>query len=162
MCGGRSFQTVEEVIQRYLREPLSDNKCLEQPLIPAHAQEETYATAQEEYATVESLPDRSSIAHAPGAIKAAPVVAEQQLNRSFTNSATAPPPSVPQRQMQARTSQYDHTGMLVKKSSSKKKWKTLYFALMGAKRRLYFFEAEGAPRPKGIIDLTCCIVADMH
>ena len=43
--------------------------------------------------------------------------------------------------------------MLVKKAKKSKKWKPFFFALFGAKNRLYYFENAQAIKPKGIIDL---------
>lgn len=57
-----------------------------------------------------------------------------------------------------KESGYVKMGYIVKKAKKSKKWKPLYFALMGDRRRLFYFETETAVRPKGIIDLASSYV----
>lgn len=58
----------------------------------------------------------------------------------------------------AETDGYVKMGFIVKKSKKSKKWKPLYFALLGGRKRLFYFENDTAVKPKGIIDLASSYV----
>ncbi|KJE96686.1 hypothetical protein CAOG_06967 [Capsaspora owczarzaki ATCC 30864] len=145
LCGGRTFSSIDDVIARYLREPLTDNRTLVEPFPPQAKVESIYAAV-----------DRPAV-----------MQVAQQIAKQMTPQFAAPPP-VPSRPQAGsttttRATTYNRCGYLVRKSrKSNKKWKKLYFALMGAKKRLYFFESENALRPKGIVDLTMSTVHSLH
>jgi Ras GTPase-activating protein 1 len=55
-------------------------------------------------------------------------------------------------------------GFLSKKSEKNKKWKSMFFVLLveGSDTHLYFYESPKRTKPKGLIDLSCAYLYQVH
>ncbi|XP_048484401.1 ras GTPase-activating protein 1 isoform X2 [Plutella xylostella] len=131
LMGGRTFECLDAVINRYRKEQIVEGHTLGQPL---HAeghqiepqQNATGAAAEKIYATLRECRDQIGLKKMKG-IK--------------------------------------HQGYLNKKSDkTTKKWKALYFVLLqeGTDTHLYFYDSPKRTKPKGLIDLSCAYLYQVH
>ncbi|XP_063368030.1 ras GTPase-activating protein 1 [Cydia amplana] len=131
LMGGRTFECLDAVINRYRREQIVEGHTLGQPLIAeGHViepqQTTTGAAAEKIYATLRECRDQIGLKKMKG-IK--------------------------------------HQGYLNKKSDKgAKKWKALYFVLLqeGTDTHLYFYDSPKRTKPKGLIDLSCAYLYQVH
>ncbi|XP_045538707.1 ras GTPase-activating protein 1 [Papilio machaon] len=131
LMGGRVFECLDAVINRYRKEQIVEGHTLGQPLIAeGHhiepQQNTTGAAAEKIYATLRECRDQIGLKKMKG-IK--------------------------------------HQGYLNKKSDkAAKKWKALYFVLLqeGTDTHLYFYDSPKRTKPKGLIDLSCAYLYQVH
>ncbi|CAH2982219.1 unnamed protein product [Chilo suppressalis] len=131
LMGGRTFECLDAVINRYRKEQIVEGHTLGQPLIAeGHViepqQNATGAAAEKIYATLRECRDQIGLKKMKG-IK--------------------------------------HQGYLNKKSDKvSKKWKALYFVLLqeGTDTHLYFYDSPKRTKPKGLIDLSCAYLYQVH
>ncbi|XP_072938428.1 ras GTPase-activating protein 1 [Epargyreus clarus] len=131
LMGGRTFECLDAVINRYRKEQIVEGHTLGQPLIAeGHhiepQQNTTGAAAEKIYATLRECRDQIGLKKMKG-IK--------------------------------------HQGYLHKKSDKgAKKWKALYFVLLqeGTDTHLYFYDSPKRTKPKGLIDLSCAYLYQVH
>ncbi|CAH2087033.1 unnamed protein product [Euphydryas editha] len=131
LMGGRTFECLDAVINRYRKEQIVEGHTLGQPLIAEGHQIEpqqnaTGAAAEKIYATLRECRDQIGLKKMKG-IK--------------------------------------HQGYLHKKSDKgAKKWKALYFVLLqeGTDTHLYFYDSPKRTKPKGLIDLSCAYLYQVH
>ncbi|OWR44571.1 ras gtpase activating protein [Danaus plexippus plexippus] len=131
LMGGRTFECLDAVINRYRKEQIVEGHTLGQPLIAeGHViepqQNTTGAAAEKIYATLRECRDQIGLKKMKG-IK--------------------------------------HQGYLHKKSDkAAKKWKALYFVLLqeGTDTHLYFYDSPKRTKPKGLIDLSCAYLYQVH
>ncbi|XP_047506178.1 ras GTPase-activating protein 1 isoform X2 [Pieris napi] len=131
LMGGRTFECLDAVINRYRKEQIVEGHTLGQPLIAEGHQIEpqqntTGAAAEKIYATLRECRDQIGLKKMKG-IK--------------------------------------HQGYLHKKSDkATKKWKALYFVLLqeGTDTHLYFYDSPKRTKPKGLIDLSCAYLYQVH
>ncbi|XP_059056111.1 ras GTPase-activating protein 1 [Achroia grisella] len=131
LMGGRTFECLDAVINRYRKEQIVEGHTLGQPLIAeGHhiepQQNTTGAAAEKIYATLRECRDQIGLKKMKG-IK--------------------------------------HQGYLNKKSDkAAKKWKALYFVLLqeGTDTHLYFYDSPKRTKPKGLIDLSCAYLYQVH
>ncbi|KAL0821021.1 hypothetical protein ABMA28_005670 [Loxostege sticticalis] len=131
LMGGRTFECLDAVINRYRKEQIVEGHTLGQPLIAeGHViepqQNATGAAAEKIYATLRECRDQIGLKKMKG-IK--------------------------------------HQGYLNKKSDKgAKKWKALYFVLLqeGTDTHLYFYDSPKRTKPKGLIDLSCAYLYQVH
>ncbi|CAG9566231.1 unnamed protein product [Danaus chrysippus] len=131
LMGGRTFECLDAVINRYRKEQIVEGHTLGQPLIAeGHViepqQNTTGAAAEKIYATLRECRDQIGLKKMKG-IK--------------------------------------HQGYLHKKSDKgAKKWKALYFVLLqeGTDTHLYFYDSPKRTKPKGLIDLSCAYLYQVH
>ncbi|KAI5651600.1 SH2 domain-containing protein [Phthorimaea operculella] len=131
LMGGRTFECLDAVINRYRKEQIVEGHTLGQPLIAeGHVIEPVQnacgAAAEKIYATLRECRDQIGLKKMKG-IK--------------------------------------HQGYLNKKSDkATKKWKALYFVLLqeGTDTHLYFYDSPKRTKPKGLIDLSCAYLYQVH
>ncbi|VVC99599.1 unnamed protein product, partial [Leptidea sinapis] len=119
LMGGRTFECLDAVINRYRKEQIVEGHTLGQPNTSGAAAEKIYATLRE-------CRDQIGLKKMKG-IK--------------------------------------HQGYLHKKSDkAAKKWKALYFVLLqeGTDTHLYFYDSPKRTKPKGLIDLSCAYLYQVH
>ncbi|CAG2246074.1 RASA1 [Mytilus edulis] len=62
-----------------------------------------------------------------------------------------------------RTNKFDFKGFLhIRKGTQKKKWKNMFFVLIGSEKQLCYLENEKRSRPKGLIDLNFSSLYPVH
>lgn len=134
LMGGRTFECLDAVINRYRKEQIVEGHTLGQPLVTEGHQSETQTTqtsttgaaAEKIYATLRECRDQIGLKKMKG-IK--------------------------------------HQGYMHKKSDkTAKKWKLLYFVLLveGTDTHLYFYDSPKRTKPKGLIDLSCAYLYQVH
>ncbi|XP_075979403.1 RAS p21 protein activator vap [Anticarsia gemmatalis] len=131
LMGGRTFECLDAVINRYRKEQIVEGHTLGQPLIAeGHViepqQNTTGAAAEKIYATLRECRDQIGL---------------------------------------KKTKGIKHQGYLNKKSDKgAKKWKALYFVLLqeGTDTHLYFYDSPKRTKPKGLIDLSCAYLYQVH
>ncbi|XP_077291075.1 RAS p21 protein activator vap isoform X2 [Arctopsyche grandis] len=134
LMGGRTFECLDAVINRYRKEQIVEGHTLVQPLVTEGHQSEPHTTqmsasgaaAEKIYATLRECRDQIGLKKMKG-IK--------------------------------------HQGFLHKKSDKTiKKWKQLYFVLLveGTDTHLYFYDSPKRTKPKGLIDLSCAYLYQVH
>lgn len=146
--------SLEAIVLRYMSEPLLDDTCLVHPLPPILLQDmEDFDVDGDLYSDVQY----------PGSNMKKPAA-------KAPVAAAAPPKPVPiyetTESMQASKKAvggdaakgYVKMGYIVKKAKKSKKWKPMFFALLGAKKFLYYFDSNEVVKPKGIIDLPTALV----
>ncbi|KAL4710967.1 hypothetical protein ACJJTC_017932 [Scirpophaga incertulas] len=127
LMGGRTFECLDAVINRYRKEQIVEGHTLGQPGHTIEPQQNTTGAAAEKiYATLRECRDQIGLKKMKG-IK--------------------------------------HQGYLNKKSDkAAKKWKALYFVLLqeGTDTHLYFYDSPKRTKPKGLIDLSCAYLYQVH
>lgn len=131
LMGGRTFECLDAVINRYRKEQIVEGHTLGQPLIAeGHTiepqQSTTGAAAEKIYATLRECRDQIGL---------------------------------------KKTKGIKHYGYLNKKSDKgAKKWKPLYCVLLqeGTDTHLYFYDSPKRTKPKGLIDLSCAYLYQVH
>ncbi|KAG5672339.1 hypothetical protein PVAND_002472 [Polypedilum vanderplanki] len=131
LMGGRTFECLDAVINRYRKEQIVEGHTLQNPVSNGSCQAEfqqqtaVSAAAEKIYATLRECRDQNMIKKIKGI--------KQQ-------------------------------GYLMKRSDKTGKWKQLYFALIndGAETHLFFYDSPKKTKPKGLIDLSCAYLYQVH
>ncbi|CAH1105565.1 unnamed protein product [Psylliodes chrysocephalus] len=134
LMGGRIFECLDAVINRYRKEQIVEGYTLQQPLVVDGSKQldwvpenqKAKSEAEKIYATLRECRDQAGIKKMRG-IK--------------------------------------HQGYLHRKSDkAAKKWKLLYFVLLvdGTDTHLYLYENPKRTKPKGLIDLSCAYLYQVH
>lgn len=135
LMGGRTFECLDAVINRYRKEQIVEGHTLQHPLVvngtshpddTGSSQNQNVAVAEKIYATLRECRDQAGLKKMRG-IK--------------------------------------HQGYLHRKSDkAAKKWKLLYFVLLvdGTDTHLYLYENPKRTKPKGLIDLSCAYLYQVH
>ncbi|KAG8224112.1 hypothetical protein J437_LFUL001806 [Ladona fulva] len=131
LMGGRTFECLDAVINRYRKEQIVEGHTLIQPVCrmmtetdgPVKSKEVQHA--EKIYATLRECREQSGL----------------KKNKGI--------------KMQ---------GYLNKKSEKNKKWKSMYFVLVvdGTDTLLYFYDNPKRTKPKGLIDLSCAYLYQVH
>ncbi|KAK3098387.1 hypothetical protein FSP39_019002 [Pinctada imbricata] len=130
MMGGRYFDSVDGIIERYKKEEIVAGYTL---LKPVHR-------------VTKYIDKFERLTHKGSA---------EDLYDSIRQSSRGP--------MTGRTSKFDMKGYLhINKSTKTKKWKNMYFVLLGNDRQLCFLENEKRSRPKGMIDMSFSSLYPVH
>lgn len=130
LMGGRTFECLDAVINRYRKEQIVEGYTLQHP-VQTGAQPEFHAptpqsvAAEKIYATLRECRDQNLI---------------------------------------KKTKGIKHDGHLMKKSDKTAKWKNLWFALIseGSETHLCFYDNPKKTKPKGLIDLSCAYLYQVH
>ncbi|XP_060525737.1 ras GTPase-activating protein 1 [Cylas formicarius] len=134
LMGGRIFECLDAVINRYRKEQIVEGYTLQHPLVVDGSKQldwvpenqKAKSDAEKIYATLRECRDQAGLKKMRG-IK--------------------------------------HQGYLHRKSDKTvKKWKLLYFVLLveGTDTHLYFYENPKRTKPKGLIDLSCAYLYQVH
>lgn len=134
LMGGRIFECLDAVINRYRKEQIVEGYTLQHPLVVDGSKQldwvpenqKAKSEAEKIYATLRECRDQAGLKKMRG-IK--------------------------------------HQGYLHKKSDkATKKWKLLYFVLLvdGTDTHLYLYENPKRTKPKGLIDLSCAYLYQVH
>jgi len=135
VMGGRTFDCLDAVINRYKTEQIVEGHTLGHPVkrqpsedddvLPARPEEPTESAADKIYATLRECREQADPKKQKGV------------------------------QMQ---------GYLLKKKEKLGRWKQLYFVLKqdGGDSHLYFYEHPKRTKPKGLIDLSCAFLYTVH
>ncbi|XP_063906525.1 ras GTPase-activating protein 1 [Zophobas morio] len=134
LMGGRIFECLDAVINRYRKEQIVEGYTLQHPLVVDGSKQldwvpdnpKVKSEAEKIYATLRECRDQAGLKKMRG-IK--------------------------------------HQGFLHRKSDkAAKKWKLLYFALVvdGTDTHLYLYENPKRTKPKGLIDLSCAYLYQVH
>ncbi|KAG5897068.1 hypothetical protein JTB14_025884 [Gonioctena quinquepunctata] len=134
LMGGRIFECLDAVINRYRKEQIVEGYTLQHPLVVDGSKEldwvpenqKAKSEAEKIYATLRECRDQAGLKKMRG-IK--------------------------------------HQGYLHRKSDkAAKKWKLLYFVLLvdGTDTHLYLYENPKRTKPKGLIDLSCAYLYQVH
>ncbi|KAL0271640.1 UNVERIFIED_CONTAM: hypothetical protein PYX00_008669 [Menopon gallinae] len=131
LMGGRTFECLDAVINRYRKEQIVEGHTLQQPVcrtltdVDGQVKSKEVQHAEKIYATLRECREQSGLKKHKG-IK-----------------------------MQ---------GYLNKKSDKAKKWKSMYFELLtdGTDTHLYFYDNPKRTKPKGLIDLSCSYLYQVH
>ncbi|KAI4459249.1 ras gtpase-activating protein [Holotrichia oblita] len=134
LMGGRIFECLDAVINRYRKEQIVEGYTLQHPLIVDGSKQQEWvpdtlkqqSEAEKIYATLRECRDQAGLKKMKG-IK--------------------------------------HQGYLHRKSDkATKKWKPLYFVLLvdGTDTHLYLYENPKRTKPKGLIDLSCAYLYQVH
>ncbi|XP_059490373.1 ras GTPase-activating protein 1 isoform X3 [Neocloeon triangulifer] len=132
LMGGRTFECLDAVINRYRKEQIVEGHTLIQPVGRALSEaDEAFAKpkeidhAEKIYATLRECREQVGL----------------KKNKGI--------------KMQ---------GFLNKKSEKNKKWKSMFFVLLveGSDTHLYFYDNPKRTKPKGLIDLSCAYLYQVH
>ncbi|KAL7304905.1 ras GTPase-activating protein 1 isoform X2 [Trichogramma pretiosum] len=128
LMGGRTFECLDAVINRYRKEQIVEGHTLVQPMTndtEDSSRITSFQQAEKIYATLRECREQSGV----------------KKNKGI--------------KMQ---------GYLDKKSEKIKKWKALYFVLLvdGTDTHLYLYENPKRTKPKGLIDLSCAYIYQVH
>lgn len=131
LMGGRTFECLDAVINRYRKEQIVEGHCLNHPVNNGVVQPEfnpqlaASIAAEKIYATLRECRDQIGLKKIKG---------------------------------------MKHHGTLYKKSDKTSKWKPLFFALIneGSETQLCFYENAKKTKPKGLIDLSCAYIYQVH
>ncbi|CAB3388270.1 Hypothetical predicted protein [Cloeon dipterum] len=129
LMGGRTFECLDAVINRYRKEQIVEGHTLIQPAM--NEEDESFAKpkeidhAEKIYATLRECREQVGL----------------KKNKGI--------------KMQ---------GFLNKKSEKNKKWKSMFFVLLveGSDTHLYFYDNPKRTKPKGLIDLSCAYLYQVH
>lgn len=178
-CGGRQFDCLEAIVLRYYKDALMDDTRLQFPIPPKAKYTDQFDVDGAIYGTVESA--KATASAAPP--KPVPLYERRRLSAVATSvsdgkgslamaaaaanaTARTSPSSSSKHAVSGGylggggggddddTAGYTMMGTLVKKGKRGKKWKPMYFGLMGRKKRLYYFDNQHAIKPKGTADMT--------
>nr|CAH0102365.1 unnamed protein product [Daphnia galeata] len=140
LMGGRTFNCLDAVINRYKSEQIVEGHTLGM-LVPS-SRSVTDGGASSTGLRLEPIRDVSSCAEK--------IYATLRECREQTGV---------KKSMNARMQ-----GYLYKKSEKNKKWKSLYFVLQSdnGEDRLYFFDNPKRTKPRGLIDLSCSYLYQVH
>lgn len=133
LMGGRIFECLDAVINRYRKEQIVEGYTLQHPLV-------VDGTAQQEW-----VPE-SKISSEAEKIYATLRECRDQIGLKKMRGIK-------------------HQGYLHRKSDkTTKKWKLLYFVLLveGTDTHLYLYENPKRTKPKGLIDLSCAYLYQVH
>lgn len=133
LMGGRIFECLDAVINRYRKEQIVEGYTLQHPLV-------VDGTAQQEW-----VPE-SQISSEAEKIYATLRECRDQIGLKKMRGIK-------------------HQGYLHRKSDkTTKKWKLLYFVLLveGTDTHLYLYENPKRTKPKGLIDLSCAYLYQVH
>ncbi|KAJ8962034.1 hypothetical protein NQ314_005816 [Rhamnusium bicolor] len=134
LMGGRIFECLDAVINRYRKEQIVEGYTLQNPLVVDGSKQldwvpenqKAKSEAEKIYATLRECRDQAGLKKMRGS---------------------------------------KHQGYLHRKSDkAAKKWKLLYFVLLvdGTDTHLYLYENPKRTKPKGLIDLSCAYLYQVH
>ncbi|CAH1797492.1 unnamed protein product, partial [Owenia fusiformis] len=131
--GGRYFNSLEEIINRYRKDMIIDGYTLGRPVCRVRRAD-----------SVASIQSQISI----GKLDKRDVYAgmRQSSGSNFMLSRDT----------------IVKAGFMLKKSSRSKKWKSMYFVLNATQLQLFYFESEKRSKPKGLIDLNYASLYPVH
>lgn len=130
--GGRSFNSIDDIISRYKKEQLAEGVSLRAPL--ERAKYESFLTNK--HGSMRSKDET----HGTGL----PYIPPLRLNSRLSD-----------------TSDVTKNGFLIKKGN-RNKWKRLAMVLKGENQQLMYFENEKRAKPKGLFDLSYASVYTVH
>ncbi|XP_068912775.1 ras GTPase-activating protein 1 [Tenebrio molitor] len=134
LMGGRIFECLDAVINRYKKEQIVEGYTLQHPLVVDGSKQ------------VDWVPDNPKVKSEAEKIYATLRECRDQVGLKKMRGIK-------------------HQGFLHRKSDkAAKKWKLLYFALVvdGTDTHLYLYENPKRTKPKGLIDLSCAYLYQVH
>ncbi|XP_052099193.1 ras GTPase-activating protein 1-like [Mytilus californianus] len=127
LMGGRYFDSLDGIIERYKKEEIVEGFTLVTPVVRV--------TGQMKKSQLDGSAD--------------------DLYESIRNTS--------QGTFIGRTNKFDFKGFLhIRKGTQKKKWKNMFFVLIGSEKQLCYLENEKRSRPKGLIDLNFSSLYPVH